>query len=251
MKTIRIAPVLLALLPAFPAAYAQTGGYPDSDLQARLAQRLTQDPALQDDRLDVSVSNGVVTVSGTVDTLYEAWKVRDNVSAIFGVVGFESQVSLEDQSVPDASLTTAVTDALGRRLLDNPEVGSITASAQGGVVTLAGTVRDARKRFDARDAVARERGVRRVVDELVSPEAADDEIQKAVAAILAGGTGKPVSGSVTTRVTEGVVSLTGTVPLLSALYQAEELAWGVNGVRGVENQLTVTPPSREVKTVRP
>jgi osmotically-inducible protein OsmY len=251
MNTIRTASALLALLLALPAAYAQSGAYPDSDLKAKIAQRLSQDAALQDDRLEVSVSSGVVTVSGTVDTLYEAWKVRDNVAAVFGVVGFESQVSLQDEGIPDSSLTTAVSDALSRNLLDNPEVGSIAASAQAGVVTLSGTVRDARKRFDARDAVARQRGVRRVVDELQSPEAADDEIQKAVAAILAGGTGTPIGAIVRTNVSEGVVTLTGTVPLLSASYQAEESAWGVNGVRGVENQLTVTPPSREVKTIRP
>ena len=251
MKTIRTASALLALLLALPAVYAQSGGYPDSDLKAKIAQRLSQDAALQDDRLEVSVSSGVVTVSGTVDTLYEAWKVRDDAAAIFGVVGYQPQVSLENAGVPDSALTTAIGDALGRYLLDTPEVGSITATVQAGVVTLTGSVRDSRKRFEARDAVARVTGVQQVVDQLLSPDSPDDEIQKAVAAILAGGTGTPVSGRVTTQVDGGVVTLTGTVPLLSTRYQAEEIAWGVNGVRGVEPQLTVVPPSRDVKVLRP
>ncbi|MCU0231419.1 MAG: BON domain-containing protein [Acidobacteria bacterium] len=251
MKTIRTAPVLLALLLAAPVAHAQSGGYPDSDLRAKIAQRLAGDPALQDDQLTVEVSDGVATVSGAVDTLYEAWKVRDDVAAIFGVVEYRSQISLENASVPDSALSTAVSDALARRLLDGPEVGSIAATVQAGVVTLTGSVRDARKRFEARDAVARVRGVQQVIDQLLSAEVPDDEIQKGVAAILAGGTGTPVSGRITTQVDGGVVTLTGTVPLLSARYQAEEIAWGVNGVRGVEAQLTVVPPSRDVKVVRP
>lgn len=251
MKTIRIVVALLALPLVLPSALAQPAGHTDAELKAKLAQRLAQDPALMDDRLEVSVSNGVARVSGTVDTLWEAWKVREDVSAIFGVLDYEPQVSLESEGIPDASLGAAVGDALDRRLLSNPEVGTISASVQAGVVTLTGTVRDSRKRFEAREAVARQPGVRQIVDELLSPEAPDEEIQKAVVAILAGGTGLPVSGKVTTRVEDGVVTLTGTVPLLSARWQAEETAWGVNGVRAVVNELTVDPPSREIKVVRP
>jgi osmotically-inducible protein OsmY len=251
MKTIRTAPVLLVLLLVLPAAFPQGAGYGDSDVRSKIEQRLAGDPALQDDRLTVEVADGVVTVSGAVDTLYEAWKVRDDAAAIFGVVGYQPQVSLENAGVPDSALATAISDALSRRLLDTPEVGSITATAQAGVVTLTGSVRDSRKRFEARDAVARVAGVQQVVDQLLSPDAPDDEIQKAVAAILAGGTGTPIGGRITTQVDGGVVTLNGTVPLLSTRYQAEEIAWGVNGVRGVESQLTVVPPSRDVKVLRP
>ena len=251
MKTIRIASALLVLLFAVPGASPQSGGDPDADLKAKIAQRLSQDAALMDDQFEVSVSSGVASVSGTVDTLWEAWKVREGVSGIFGVVEYEPRISLEGEGVPDSALMTAVSDALSRRLLDAPEVGTITASAEGGVVTLSGAIRDARKRFEAREAVARVRGVQRIVDELQSPEAADDVIQRAVAAILAGGTGRPVGGVVTTLVEDGVVTLTGTVPLLSSRWEAAETAWGVNGVRGVENRLKVAPPSRDVKVVRP
>ncbi|MCU0223652.1 MAG: BON domain-containing protein [Acidobacteria bacterium] len=251
MKTIRAAPVLLVLFLALPAAFPQGAGKSDSEMRAKIAQRLAGDPVLQDDRLTVEVADGVATVSGTVDTLYESWKVRDDVVAVFGVVGYQPLLSLENAGIPDSVLTTAVGDALSRRLLDSPEVGSIVASVDAGVVTLSGTLRDSRKRFDARDAVARVSGVKRVVDQLLSPEAPDDEIQKAVAAILAGGTGKPVGGQITTQVDGGIVTLTGTVPLLSSSYQAEELAWGVNGVRGVESRLTVDPPSHGVKVTRP
>lgn len=251
MKTIRAAPALLVLLLVLPAAFPQVAGKGDSEMRSKIAQRLAGDPALQDDRLTVEVADGVATVSGTVDTLYEAWKVQEDVTAIFGVVGYQPELSLENPAIPDSVLTTAIEDALSRRLLDAPEVGSIAATAEAGVVTLSGSVRDSRKRFEARDAVARVSGVQQVVDQLLSPEAPDDEIQKAVAAILAGGTGTPVGGRITTQVDGGIVTLTGTVPLLSSRYQAEELAWGVNGVRGVESQLTVDPPSRDVKVVRP
>jgi osmotically-inducible protein OsmY len=251
MKTIRTASALLVLLLALPAAFPQSGGYGDDDLQAKISQRLSQDPVLTDDQLSVSVSGGVATVSGTVDTLWEAWNVRENVSAISGVVEYQAQLSLADQDVPDSSLTTAVADALRRNLLDSPQVGTITASAQGGAVTLGGTIRDARKRFDARAAVAKVRGVQRIDDQLRSPDSPDDAIQKAVTVILAGGTGIPVGSKIKVDVSDGIVTLSGTVAVLSARWQAAESAWGVNGVRGVENKITVVPPSTGVKTLRP
>lgn len=257
----RTASTLLAIFLLVPIASAQSSGfdnsalqskgYDDGTLQSKIATKLSQDAALQDDQLTVAVSNGVVTVSGTVDTLWETWKARDDAASVFGVVGFESQLTIEDRGVPDSSLQNAVEDALRRNLLASPQVGTIEASVQNGVVTFTGTVRDARKRYDARDAAGKQPGVKQVVDQLQSPASTDDLIQQSVASILAGGTGTPISGDIRTTVEDGVVTLSGTTLLLSGIYGAEERVMGVNGVTGVVLQLTVQPPSREVKTLRP
>jgi len=261
MTSGRIASTLLAIFLLVPVASAQSSGfdnsalqssgYADSALQSKIASKLSQDAALQDDRLTVAVSDGVATVSGTVDSLWETWKARDDVASVFGIVGYEPRLTIEDAGVPDSSLQNAVEDALRRNLLDNPQVGTIEASVQGGVVTFTGTVRDARKRYDARDAAAKQRGVKQVVDQLQSPASTDDLIQQSVASILAGGTGTPISGDIRTTVEDGVVTLSGTTMLLSGIYGAEERVMGINGVTGVVMQLTVQPPSREVKTLRP
>lgn len=251
MTGMRSASTLLAVLLLVPSAFAQWGAATDDDLQAKIEQRLSRDAALQDDRLTVSVSEGVVTVSGAVDTLWETWKARDDAAGIFGVVGFESELTIEDRGLPDSSLQSAVDDALRARLLANPEVGAIAASVQEGVVTLTGTVRDARKRFEARDAAAKQPGVRQVVDQLQSPPSTDDLIKRSVTAILAGGTGTPISGDIDIMVEDGIVTLSGTTALLSGLYSAEERVLGINGVTGVVLQLAVKPPSREMKTLRP
>ncbi len=240
-----------ALLVASPAS-AQLDRYDDADLKRKIEQKLAVSAALGDDRLTVSVFEGVATVSGVVDTLYESWQARNLVAGITGIVAYESRLQLEPRVIPDASLAAAVRRAVDDRVLPGPTTGSIEVSvAAEGVVTLGGKLRDGRRRLDARAAAAKVEGVREIVDRIETPKATDEEIEKRLASQLAGGTLAPIEGHVEVLVEDGVVTLSGTTPRLSEAMAAEERALGVNGVLGVVNEIVVERPTGRVKVIRP
>lgn len=247
----RMAGLAVAALLASLPAVAQLDRYDDDDLRRKVEQKLAGSPALGDDRLTVVVVAGVASVSGTVDTLHESWQARDLVASVVGILGYEGRLQLEPRAIPDASLATVVRRAVDDRVVPGPTTGRLEITVAEGVVTLGGTLKDARRRFDARAAAAKQPGVRGVLDAIVTPEASDEEIETGLAALLAGGTLAPIAGRIEVAVEEGVVTLAGTAPRLSEALAAEERALGVNGVRSVVNAIVVERPTREIKVLRP
>ncbi len=225
---------LVAVLPAV----AQDGPT-DRDLEFTAERALRRVPALIEARLDVAVTGGVATVEGTVRTLRTKWDALEELAKIRGITAIDDRIRIESRGYSDDRIESL----LDRRLGDVPalESAGVTAEVDGGVVTLAGTVGDARLRFRARDAAAATDGVVGVVDRIESPEEEDEKVERGVASVVGPRAVTGIPGLVEVAVVEGVVTLSGRVPTLFARMQAERLALGVNGVRAVQNFLEVVP----------
>lgn len=111
--------------------------------------------------------------------------------------------------VKDADIQTAITE----KAATTPELAGINASVDKGVVTLTGEFRDGASKTVAEEAVKSIKGVKSVVDNasiapppppavVINP---DDQLSKSVADAAKGFSG------VSTSVTDGVVTLTGTI----------------------------------------
>lgn len=145
----------------------------------------------------------------------------------------------------DARISTAVK----MRLFTAADVPSteINVDTESSVVTLFGIVPTAAIRTAAGNEAARVTGVKRVDNQLevVAPankkvvDAKDDDITRDLGLVFKD---RPEQKKVTTAVKNGTVRLTGTVPSGWAELNTLRLARGVNGVRGVENQLKVEQP---------
>jgi osmotically-inducible protein OsmY len=211
----------------------------DRDLEFTAERAVRNIPALLDARLDVSVTGGIATVEGTVRTLRKKWDAIEEIAKVRGITAIDDRIRIESKGYPDDRIVSGVR----RRLDDVPAMRSagVEASVDGGIVTLTGTVTDARLRFRARDAAATADGVVGVVDRIESPRDEDEKVERGVNGIIGPRAVTGVPGLVQVSVVEGVVTLTGTVPTLYARMQAERLALGVNGVRAVQNLLEVVP----------
>ena len=110
--------------------------------------------------------------------------------------------------VKDSDIQTAITE----KAATTPELAGINASVNKGVVTLTGEFKDGASKTAAEEAVKSIKGVKSVVDNasiapppppvVINP---DDQLSKSVADAAKGFSG------VSTSVTDGVVTLTGTI----------------------------------------
>ena len=226
----------------------------DAQVKNDVVAALGADPAADAYELGVSVTDGVVSLSGTVDSYQErrlATKVAMGVRGVRGVD--DSGVTLErTQDRPDSEILPEVEQALRWDVLIDD--GLIDVSVRDGTVTLSGTVGSVAEKteafFDAWVA-----GVRSVdVSGLeVSRWARDDdlrrdkyalrtdaEIEKTVEAALLQDP-RVAAFNVDVEVADAVVTLRGTVDNLEARRAAVADADQTVGVVRVRDRLRVQP----------
>jgi osmotically-inducible protein OsmY len=115
--------------------------------------------------ITIEVKDGVVTLSGTVDSIWEKAKAETLVSALVGVRGIENKMAVvPSDSILDETIAENIVYAIDRKAV--VDVEDVDVKVVGGVVTLSGSVPSR----IARDAVYRSAlytfGVIEIRDEL-------------------------------------------------------------------------------------
>jgi osmotically-inducible protein OsmY len=228
--------VAASLLLSASAALAVTPRS-DSEIEVNVEHRLEANAELGGRSIRVSVDRGVATLEGRVHLLAESWKAEKVVADVRGLTGIENHLAVEKTGRSNDEIRAA----LKRHFEDRLELasGNVRIAVDAGHVVLSGTVKDARVRFTAREAASEIRGVLSVEDRIESPPASDEDILKAVKRLLGPTSLVGVRGDVRPTVKDGIVTLDGMVLLLSSRISAERVVLGINGVKQVENKLTV------------
>lgn len=191
MKTIRsiesiLAAVVLAgaLLssPALVRAAAPGGVQADDSSVTSAAQSRLNKKQFKDVR--VTVSNGIATLTGTVD-LYE-YKADAQKAALHtkGVTAVRNDIQVSGQNVSDSELQSKLAEKLAYDRVGYGNVfDAITVNVNNGVVTLGGHAHNYPNRDSAVGTVATTAGVKDVIDDIeVDPVSTmDDQTRLAVA----------------------------------------------------------------------
>ena len=145
-------------------------------------------------------------------------------------------------------------DRIDAELLWDPKVDStaIAVLVDDGVVTLRGTVGSFREKREARQDAKRVHGVKAVKNELEvrilnANRRTDAELRGAVLQALM--LDSTVPATIDANVTDGFVTLTGSAHWKFEEDEAERVVGNVAGVRGVINDVVVTPPGPTVREV--
>ena len=140
-------------------------------------------------------------------------------------------------------------------LLWEPRVdsGAIAVAADGGTVTLRGTVSTLREKLEAINAAKRVHGVTKVVDDLdvdvlQGNRRPDTDLRADVLQALM--LNALVPSSVDASVDDGVVKLTGTAPCQYERSEAELVAGNVPGVVRVDDEIELDGPAPKAEDVR-
>lgn len=225
----------------------------DVEIANDVLDAFSNDPATEAWEITVNVTDGHVTLNGTVDSWKEKQLAEKVAKGVDGVTALTNAVSVDDVTTrSDAEIREEVE----RALLWDARVNDalVHVDVEDGVVTLTGSVGSAYERTLAiEDAYVI--GVPAVnVDDLEVHWWARDDMKRAewastrpdpavAQAIRDAFFYDPrVSGfDITVEVEDGVATLTGVVDNLKAKQSAAEDARNTVGVRRVENNLTVEP----------
>jgi len=138
----------------------------DTDIAQAVRRALEWDALVPDERIQSTVSNGWVTLEGSVDSWAEREDAERAVQNLIGVRGVTDRMTVRSPQLPEPErVRMAIEDALERRA--DREVGRLGIEVTpAGAVKLSGTVRSAAEKRATLAAARFTPGVRAVDDHL-------------------------------------------------------------------------------------
>jgi len=135
--------------------------------EKQIQANLQSDRDLANNRIDVSVSDGVATLKGTVDSEAERSKAV-RLASVTGIRVVDDQLKVESAGMKAAVSDGAITTKVKAQFLANTDLrqADISVSTNNGVVTLTGTVPSVELRQLAVDLARHTGGVLRVENQL-------------------------------------------------------------------------------------
>jgi osmotically-inducible protein OsmY len=214
----------------------------DSELQHDVMAELQWEPTIRAAEIGVGVTDGVVTLSGYVDSFYKKWAAERAAARVFGVKAVAEKIRVRlpgSLKRADEEIARAASDALDWNVAvpyDRVEV-----QVQDGVVSLSGEVDWWYQKDAAEDVVRKLVGVvlvsnRITIKPAVKPQDVKDKIESAFQrnALLD-------ARRVTVETRGGKVILRGSVRNWAEREQVERAAWAAPGVSEVESHIMFSP----------
>lgn len=218
-----------------------TGPAPDdATLEKTVMNRISGRPGLDVSGIEAEVRDAALTLSGTVADLHTKREVERLAAAIRGLLSLENRMRVVRKDVPDALLQQEAKRAI--ELIPRLRSFRLSISATDAAVLLEGEVPLARDRLGAEEAAARVAGVVAIDNRIrIAPVSTDPKLIRTRLVRLL--TNKLIFGGVEGLLVEvgegGEVSMQGRVVTHADRMRAERIAYGLQGVTTVDNQLLV------------
>jgi osmotically-inducible protein OsmY len=136
----------------------------DTEIAQAVRRALEWNVLVPDERIQSTVANGWVTLTGTVDNLREREDAERAVRYLLGVRGVYNKLVVLEQAIEPDEVRSIIEEALERRA--DREAKRIQVSVSNGAVTLSGTVRSWAEKRAIAGAVSHAPGVNVLHDEL-------------------------------------------------------------------------------------
>jgi osmotically-inducible protein OsmY len=215
----------------------------DNQIQKDVMDQLKWEPFLTASEIGVAVKNGVVTLSGIVDTYSKKLAAEKAAKKVTGVkaVAEDIQIGVSPAyNKTDTEIAEAVLNALKWHTAVQEE--QIKIKVENGVVTLDGEVEWDFQRTNAKAAIENLTGVRAVYNLIsLKPKITASDIEQKIKAAFQRSASIDAK-EIIAEVKGSRVLLRGTVRSIAEREDAENAAWFAPGVTGVESKLAIETP---------
>jgi osmotically-inducible protein OsmY len=211
----------------------------DEEIQRDVLAELKWDAHVQPNEIGVSVNDGVVTLTGWVDSYLKKWSAEEAAHRVAGVkaVANDIEVKLATERT-DVDIAAAAVHALRWDAALPADKIKVTVSK--GWVTLNGEVEWQFQRQDAERVVRRLAGVKGVTNVItVKPGVSVPEIKKKIEEALVR-SAEVDAEKINVEVRGSKAILTGTVRSWAEREEAERAAWLAPGITSVDNRITIS-----------
>jgi osmotically-inducible protein OsmY len=215
----------------------------DLQIQKDVMEEIKWEPLLNAAEIGVAVKNGIVTLSGNVNSYLKKVAAEKAAKKVAGVkaVAEDIMVGISPSFIKtDAEIAEAVISALKWHSAVQEE--KIKIKVENGIVRLQGEVEWDYQRNNAKSAIENLSGVRTVINSItVRPKTTPADIQQKISAAFHR-SATIDSGKITAEVLGGKVILHGAVRSFAEKEDAETVAWNAPGILSVDNQLEIEVP---------
>lgn len=211
----------------------------DRQLRAAVMAQLDWEPEVVATDIGVGVSEGIITLTGFVETYAEKLAAERAVSGVRGVRGIANDLQVRAAQLTDAEIAKNAAHALESNV--KVPASQITVALQDGFATLRGKAGWAYQKEAAADSIRNLLGIREVFNEIeIEPAASPLEIEETIAAALARSTFFD-EHRIQIEADQNTVTLSGHVRSMAERAEAERIAGAAPGVASVNNRLIVIP----------
>jgi osmotically-inducible protein OsmY len=199
---------------------------------------LRWDPSVPATEIGVVVKDGVVTLTGTVDTYMKKWRAEEVAHRVNGVIAVANEIQVRSIGErTDSDIAAAALHALSWN--STIPQGKVHVTVDKGWITLKGDVEWQYQRQEAERVVRRLLGVKGVSNLItVKPAVTPSDLKRKIEDALVRNA-QVDAERITVEVQENKAVLKGKVRSWAEREEAERVAWLAPGITSVDNQISL------------
>jgi osmotically-inducible protein OsmY len=213
----------------------------NAELQKDVQDSITWEPLLNAAEIGVTVKDGVVTLTGVVDSYSKKLEAEDAAKKVTGVKAVVEKIEIKYGSdwgkKDDNEIATEVLNALKRDWRIPSD--KVKVKVEKGLVTLAGELQWNYQKEAAKHALINLRGVKSVSNNITIKSEIQDHIEKKDIESALKRNWSIDDRDIKVNVSGHKVALAGTVNSWYQKDEASRIAWNAPGVWTVDNELVV------------